>query len=60
MARREKVSSKARLILSNPDKVLNPASHFTKARAIDYYPGVARFLLKPLNSDFPAVVLESL
>jgi len=35
MARREKVSSKERLIVSNPDKVLYPASQFTKAQVID-------------------------
>jgi len=55
MARRGKVSSKDKLVVSNPDKVLYPASHFTKAQVIDYYLGVARFLL-PHFKDRPVTL----
>jgi bifunctional non-homologous end joining protein LigD len=34
-----------KVAVSNPDKVLYPVGKFTKANVVEYYRGVARFLL---------------
>lgn len=37
------------ITISNPDKVLYPATHFTKAQVIDYYIRIAPFILPHLR-----------
>ena len=48
MARGQKVSSKPKVVVSNPDKVLYPAAHFTKAQVIEVAV-LLRGLLQLLN-----------
>jgi bifunctional non-homologous end joining protein LigD len=55
MAHRANVSSKGKLVISNPEKILYPASQFTKAQVIEYYVAVSRFLL-PHFKDRPVTL----
>src|SRR6266513_136975 len=49
---RRKPRTRHNIAVSNPEKVLYPAGKFTKADVVDYYLGVARFLL-PHFKDRP-------
>ncbi len=43
-------SASRKLEITNPDKILYPAAHFTKQQVVEYYLHVARWLLPHLNN----------
>jgi bifunctional non-homologous end joining protein LigD len=45
----ERTIGRRKITVSNPDKVLYPAAHFTKAQVIEYYTRVAPFILPHLR-----------